>query len=103
MTDYTLRILKHPDGASSDDLEDPYRQFEVVQDLAYYARSFGPYRLQTWAEANDAPLFYIDNCSVRAVASGAQIRKLAGVELKGAVIDDSVVSTSTYILAASEF
>jgi hypothetical protein len=103
ITAYTLKIRAFPAGATDKVLESAWLAAEVVQDLAYWARECGAYPLRSWAKANAAPLYYVDNCAVRARVSGVQIRQFAAQVLKDAEIGPQVEDTSTYLIEATEF
>ena len=103
MTAYTLKILAAPAAADADEAPHLSRNLEVVQDLARWARECGAYPLRSWADKHHAPLYYIDNSSVRAKVTGSQVRQFAAEVLKDADIDVAVDEGATYLIAASEF
>lgn len=89
--------------ASEADLTAAPLESPVICDLNEYARAVGPYGLSGWAKEVGAPLFYVDNCWVRAGASGRQVQQFAAEVLGGLDLSSVVTEAGQYLIEAEEY
>ena len=103
MTFMTLRIREWPAEASEADLTVAHLKCPVICNLNEYARGVGPYGLSGWAKGIGAPLFYVDNCWVRAGVSGHQVQQFAAEVLGGLDLTSVVTEAGQYLIEAEEY
>jgi hypothetical protein len=103
MTFFTLRVREWPAEASQVDLTAVPLASPVICDLDHYARGVGPYGLSGWAKGVGAPLFYVDNCWVRAGVSGRQVQQFAAEVLGGLDLSAVVTEEGRYLIEAEEY
>lgn len=103
MTFLTLRIREWPAEASEADLTAARLESPVIFNLHNYAREVGPYGLSGWAKEVGAPLFYVDNCWVRAGVSGRQVQQFAAEKLGGFDLSAVVTEAGQYLIEAEEY
>jgi hypothetical protein len=103
MTFYTLRIRERPAHTHEADLSAARLECPVICDLNEFARACGPYRLSGWANEVGAPLFYVDNCWVRAGVSGRQVLQFAAEVLGGLDLSAVVTDAGRYLIEAEEY
>lgn len=103
MTFYTLRIREWPKDALETDLTVARLESPVICDLNEFSRAVGPYRLSGWAERASVPLHYVDNCWVRAAASGRQVQQFAAEMLGGLDLSAVVTAAGRYLIEAEEY
>ena len=103
MTFMTLRIREWPPEDSAADLTASPLESPVICDLNQHAREVGPYGLSGWAKEIGAPLFYVDNCWVRAGVSGRQLQQFAAQVLGGLDLSAVVTEAGRYLIEAEEY
>ena len=104
MTTYALRILEAPAGAEPKQLEQAALVTRVVQSLATHADECGPYGLSRWAECRHRPLYYVDNCWVRAAVHGRDIPDFFRDVLRGGPpLDNEIEPEREYLIEAEEY
>lgn len=74
MTSFSLRIYYLPDGCDRASLDSSSFEAPIARSLDAHAERCGPYGLQAWASRRDLPLHFVDNCWVRAVVRGEDLR-----------------------------
>jgi hypothetical protein len=103
MTFFTLRIREWPAMASEADLTAGPLESAVICELNDYARAVGPYGLSGWVKKVGAPLFYVDNCWVRARVSGRQVQQFSAEVLGGLDLSAFVTEVGQYLIEAEEY
>ena len=102
MTAYSLFILTHPEGASAEQLEQSVLDVKVVRNLDEFARDCGS-RLNRWAKSRGFPLYYVDNCWVRAAVTGRDLQRFDSEVLGGKAKLDGFAPDGRYLIEAEEF
>jgi hypothetical protein len=104
MTAYSLRILRRPPDATTEMLETPALKAFVVQNLGLHAELCGPYTLHEWAERREHPLYYVDNCWVRACVRGSDLKDFFAQVLRGATAPaPEIEPAGGYLIEAEEY
>lgn len=104
LTDFSLRILAFPEGATDDQLEAASLDAPVVQGLSLHAREVGPYELVLWANASGHQLHYVDNCWVRATVRGREIPAFFASCVKSEVkLNPNITPDGQYLIEAEEY
>jgi hypothetical protein len=104
LTAYSLRITAHPSTATPAELEAATLGAPLVQGLSLWAEMCGPYGLSGWAEPRGHPLFYVDNCWVRAQVQGADVADFFRDVLNGQpTMGPEIKPDAHYLIEAEEF
>jgi hypothetical protein len=104
MTAYSLRILHFAADASLEALESSALETSLVQSLSLHASECGPYGLQYWAGPRGHPLYYVDNCWVRARVHGKDLPSFFADVLKGGPrLGPAIQPDAEYLIEAEEY
>jgi hypothetical protein len=106
VTNMSMIVLEYPETLEQQQLEDPALNLASFELLADYARKCGPYRLAEWAKSRGLSIFYVDNCWVRVILSGMELREFYGDVLDAqtlAKFGARIVDHSNYVIQAEEF
>ena len=102
MTDFSLKLLLWPVESDRAALEAGSGPYRVARNLRFAERDWGPYALASWAEKRHLPLYYVDNCWVRAPVSDS----IAAEFLQG-IGDQAPLEPAAdgwrYVIEAEEF
>jgi hypothetical protein len=104
LTDYSLKILEHPDIRSKDPTMDDFKPGALLQDLKPYARMCGPYAAAAWARNRGLDIHYVDNCWLYVTVGRSDLEDFMLDILGGTVAPDArVLPGRRYLLMAEEY